>query len=216
VAEGAGAQAAGLTLYQLSHGPAARLSVRSEGGRSYAVRSLEGEGQGRGLLRVPFPPRQQEQVVVAPAADLLIRMVHYDSVPAQGISGRALQLEAARWSDGEPLGEWFLDDSGVVSVAATAGPLQLQVAFEYYVVVRAEGEPDVALAAAGGVALLLGLLSAARWPRRRVWIALRAHGDGVACHLEVARGDAEAEWFACLRRLLQSGKSGMRVGEGAT
>lgn len=188
----------GISLYQLGFGPAVRLSARRADGESLQIHRMLGDTTPARTLRVRFTDEQQERLLAAPEAGLVIRLVYYPSLPAQGIRGRALHVQVLRGRDGQLLTERLLADAGRVA----ANGVTLDLAFEYYAVLRAEGEPDLAFALTGGSLMLLGIAAFVAWPPRGVWMAMRQEEGSTYCQLFVSRRDAEAQWFQRARRAL--------------
>jgi hypothetical protein len=198
------ARFAGASLYQVGDGPAARVQVREAKGRTFDITEAVGSQPSRQVARVAFSDSQQERLLVAPAADLVIRMVRYASLPSQGISGPALHVQLSRWSSGQALAESFLGGDGTLRAVGVDGELVVDVALEAYVVLRAEREPELPLAVAGGLLALLGLLSAILWPERRVHVALRARDAACDVRLQVATQGGASGWLPRLEAALSA------------
>ena len=184
----------GLALYQLGFGPAVRLSAQQDAGQPLKIQPTVGETSAQRVLRLRFSGRQQEQALALPEADRVVRLVYYPSLPARGLSTRTLHVQILRGSSGELEAEQFLTENGQVK----AGDVQVNIAFEYSVALRAEREPGLPLAALGGALIWLGLLGHLLWPGREVWAIIRPEAQGFACRLIVSRNDASAPWFAAL------------------
>jgi len=188
----------GLGIYQIGFGPAARVSAQLAEGRALQLKSMMGDPSPRREVRLRFSGQQQEQLLAILDVDLVVRLLHYPSLPAQGIDGRALHVQVHRGSDGHLLAEEFLAESGQV----VADEVTLRVAFEHYAILRAEREPELPLVAAGGVLVVAGLSGFLLWPPREVWLSLRPEEKDSACELVVDRADAQAPWFLRLRAQL--------------
>jgi hypothetical protein len=141
--------------------------------------------------RVRFTDEQQERLLAAPDVGLIIRLVHYPSLPAQGIQRRALHVQVLRGRDGQVLDERLLTETGHVA----ANGVTVDAAFEYYAMLRAESEPELVLALTGGSLILLGLVAMVAWPPRGIWVAMRQEEGGTYCRLFLPRRDCEADWF---------------------
>jgi hypothetical protein len=200
VALGPGKRAifADLALYQLGFGPSIRISARDAEGQRLDVQRMVGDTALQRSLRMRFEGRQQEQLLAIPKADVLVYLVHYPALPAQGIPSRALQVQLRRGGDGQLLAEQFLAEGGQVQ----ANGVSVDIAFEYYILARAAREPGLPLAGIGGALIFLGMASFLPWPSRTVWVAVRQDGEGSACQLVVPRIDAEAPWFRALNVML--------------
>ncbi len=204
VGQGQRAAWGGLSLYQLGYGPAVRVTVEDEQGRPLNVQRVIGDTAPRRVLRERFSGQQQEQLLAVPEADLLLRLLHYPTLPGQGIPGRALHVQVYRGADDQLVAEQFLDAAGRV----IANDLAIDLAFEYYVALRIEKEPELPFALVGGVLVLLGTIGFFAWPPREVWIAVReAEGDG-DCRLDVLESNADAAWFMCVKAVLSEQVSG--------
>jgi len=206
LAPGVHARYGGVALYQVDNGPAARVVVRDAQGRELDISDMADAGTLRAEARLAFVGSQQERLVIVPAADLLVRLVHYTSLPSRGLAGRVLYVQLMRWSDGQALAEQFLDRDATLSVTNAQGDqVSVEVAFEAYVVVRAEREPELPLAAAGGLLALLGMAGMLFWPPRWAWVQVEERGKDCVCRVDVAARDARADWMRQLEGALELG-----------
>ena len=182
---------AGVSIYQLGFGPAVRLSARGADGEALWLHRMLGDTTRARTLRVRFTDEQQERLLAAPDVGLIIRLVQYPSLPAQGIQGRALHVQILRGRDGQVLDERLLTETGHI----TANGVTVDAAFEYYAVLRAESEPELLVALTGGSLMLLGIAALVAWPPRGIWVAMRQEEGGTYCRLSLPRRDGEADWF---------------------
>jgi len=211
----------GLTLYQLDDGPAVQIGAWNAEGKALQIADMAGRLAAQPHLR--FSGQQQEQLLAIPQADLVVRLLHYPSLPARGIRGRALHVQVRRGSDGQLLAEEFLSESGSIATDDAT----IQIAFQHYVTLRAEREPGLFLAATGGVLVVAGMIAFLLLPRREVWLSVRPRQEGrpersrvarpersrgessreqwttpSVCELVVAERDADSPWFLSLRSAL--------------
>lgn len=188
----------GLSFYQVGLGPAARITARTASGEVMDIQSLVGDTALQRSIRVRFSGQQQEHQVALPDADMVLRMVQYDSLPQQGYRGSVLHAQLLRGTDGQLLDEQFLTANGAVS----SGGVSVDVGLEYFVSVRAQREPALPLLAIAGILVALGLLGLVLWPPRRAWLVVEECAQGSLCQVVVARRDADSPWFVCATSLL--------------
>lgn len=198
IGQGKRATYGGLALYQVGYGPAVRVSAHDAQGRTLSVRRMVGDKTPQRQVRLRFSETSQEQLLSVPEANLAIRMVHYPTLPAQGIQGRALHVQVYEETGGKLVEDKFLAQDEQL----TANDVTIDLAFEYYVNVRAEQEPELPLALAGGSLMFLGLLAAAIWPPREVWVTLVEQDNRSFCRLDVPSRDSEADWFRGIQAIL--------------
>lgn len=194
----------GLAFYELGYGPSARVEATDGQGQVLTLQRMVGDTSLKSIQQVLFSERRQEWLLAIPQADLIVRLVHYPSLPTQGIPRRVLHVQCHRGRDGQLLAEEFLADSGQV----TTEGVSVRVAFEYYVVLRAEREPTLPLAAVGGALTVIGLVGLAFWPPRELGIGMRAGNQGSLCRLVVPRSDAEAAWVKAIMSALREAEDG--------
>jgi len=192
----------GLRLYQLGFGPSVQVGAHTAEGNALQVKDMLGDPTPQRALRLRFSGQQQERLLAIPEAALVVRLLHYPSLQAQGIQGRALHVQIHRASDGLLLAEEYLADSGQVG----AGDTTVRVVFEYCVTLRAKREPGLPLAAVGGLLMLVGMVGFVVCPPREVWLSIRSRRRGSVCELEVAESDIQTQWF--LRLVSEIGKVG--------
>ncbi len=194
----------GLAFYELGYGPSARLEAADGQGQALTLQRMVGDTSLKSIQRVLFSERRQEWLLAIPQADLIVRLVHYPSLPTQGILRRALHVQCHRGRDGQLLAEEFLADSGQIAVDG----ISVKVAFEYYVVLRAEHEPTLPLAAVGGALATIGLVGLVIWPPRELGIGIRAANQGSLCRLAVPPPDTEAAWVQAITSALGEADDG--------
>lgn len=205
------ASTGGLALYQLGYGPAARVTARGEGGRALRLQSMVQDPEPRTVTRVRFSGRQQEHLLAVPEASMVVRMVHYPSLEARGISGPALHVRVERGIDGLSLADEFLTEGRQLYIDG----ITLDIGFEYYVVMRAAREPHLPIAALGGAMVVLGMIGFTFWPDRRVWVAVEARaGSETLCQFAVEPCEASAHWLAGVEATLVERARARRDGEG--
>jgi len=187
-----------LSLYQVGYGPAARVSARGAQGQALDVRRMLGDKSAQHQVRLRFSEQSQEQLLAVPEARLAIRLVHYPSLAAQDIAGRVLHVQVYEEASGKLLAEQFLTQGSELSVNGVT----IDLALEYYVVVRPEKEPELPLAFAGGLLALLGVCATMIWPRRETWITVMGQGGASFCRLDIPARDAEADWFRIVQAIL--------------
>jgi len=196
VRTGRAAHAAGLSYYELAHGPAVRVAAHGDKGVALRLQSMSRDPAPRSVARFSFSGAQQEQLLAVPDANLIVRLVYYPSLAARGYAGPVVHVRAERGVDGLRLAEEFLTASGALAV----GDVTLDIGFEYYVMMRAAREPHVPVAAAGAVLVLAGIVGLALWPERRAWVAVCGRGDdgagdALVCQIAVEPRDASAGWL---------------------
>ncbi|MHB1296058.1 MAG: cytochrome c biogenesis protein ResB [Anaerolineae bacterium] len=192
----------GVGFYQLGHVPSARVSATDSEGRALGWQRFPTEATLEPVLRVGFSDERQEQILFVPESDLVVHLVDYPSLPSMGLSGRVLHVQISRASDGAQLGERFLAESGFVEVGGT----RIDVALEYGATLLARHDPQRPLVWLGSALLVLGLLAAALWPQRPVWIALREEDGCVLCRIAAPRGRGGSD-LTGLRAFLDEGAS---------
>jgi len=205
------ASAAGLALYQLGYGPAARVAARGTDGAALRLQSMAQDPEPRTVARISFSGRQQEHLLALPEANMVVRMVHYPSLEARGIAGPVLHVRVERGIDGLSLADEFLTEGRQLRING----ITLDIDFEYYVVVRAAREPHLPIAALGATMVLLGMIGFVAWPDRRVWVAVRAReGAETLCQFAVEPREASAGWLAGVEAVLVERACGRRDGGG--
>lgn len=183
-----------LAFYQLGFGPAVRLSAQKASGESLGIAQTVGDRSVQRVVRLRLLGRQQEQSLAIPEADRVARLVHYPSFPAHGSSGRALHVQLLKGSTGEVEAEQFLSQNGRIE----ARDIRLDVAFEYFVTLRAEREPGLPLAALGGTLVLLGLVGHFLWPPYYVWLIVHPEAQRCLIQLIAPSNEMDAPWSRAL------------------
>jgi len=181
----------GYSLYQTGYGPAARVSARDLQGRALILNDLTTAAPAGRVLRVRFDEQQQERLLRLADRDLIIRLVYYPALPAQGIANRALHAQLLRGRDGQLVAEQFLAADG----ALVAGDVRVEIGFEYYITLRAEREPELPLAGMGAALMLIGLAALTIWPPRTVWTAFAWGDEGASGQIMAARSEVDSGWF---------------------
>jgi len=203
------ARAGDLALYQIGYGPAARVAARGREDQALRLQSMVFDPEPRTVARVSFSGRQQEHLLAVPQANMVVRLVHYPSLAARGISRPVLHVRVERGIDGLSLAEEFLTEGRQLTVDGVT----LDIDFEYYVVMRAAREPHLPMAALGAALALLGVISFVAWPARRAWVAVRGReGAATVCQLAVERREASAGWLAGVEAVLDERARGRRDG----
>ncbi len=192
VSAGQPATVGGLRLYMVGQGPVVRVEAEAAGGERLRLTWLGGPATTAETVRVRFAAVEHEQIVALTGADRLLEMVYYSSLPGEGIDEPVVHAVLRDASGGEILAEEFLTSDGVLD----DGRVQVRLAAEYFVRVRAEREPELPLAVLGGLALLAGGVGQALWPPRRGWLVTAEDGES-ARHLLLA---PEREWAERLWR----------------
>jgi hypothetical protein len=201
---GRSARYEGLALYQVGYGPAVRVRAQTAQGEVLALQRLVGDPAPGPALRVRFSGSQQEQLLAIPKADLVLRLVYYPTLPAQGLQRPTLHAQLLRGSDNQLVAEAFLSSGGQLSTPAA----QVELQVEYFIILRAEREPELPVAAAGGALLLLGLVGWWSWSPREVWLALRSGPEGTVGQLILPAGHAQEPWATCLQHFLAEDADG--------
>lgn len=202
--EGHAARYRGYTLRQVGHGPALRVVARDARGDALDVRDLVGDTTPRQTAHVRFSSAQQEQLLLVPAADLLVRSVYYTGLPAAGIERPVVHVQVQRASGGDVLAEEMLTEGGSLNVR----DVRLELAMEYYVAVRAERAPGAPVAALGATVLLAGLAAWVARPPRSAWLLAEAVEGTAVVELVSARRNASAPWFGRLAATLGGAGAG--------
>lgn len=188
----------GLHIYQVGLGPAARVTASNPVGEAMAIQPLVGDTALQRSIRVRFSDQQQEHQLAVPDADIVLRMVHYPSLPQQGFRDSVLHAQLLRGTDGQLLQEQFLTENATIS----SGGVSVHIALEYFVSVQAQREPELPMLAVAGVCLAAGIFGLVLWPPRRAWVMVEECAQGSICQLVTARRDDQSPWFTCARSLL--------------
>ena len=186
-------------LYLLGYGPAVHLTATGADGRLLRLQRVLGDNTLQDTLRLRFDRDQQEQLVAQQDKGILLRLIHYPSLPAQGINGRALHIQVLRSDTGELLQQAYLDDSGSLS----APGITLDVSLDYYVMVRAQIEPWLWLVLLGGCLVIVGLICSLFMPHRELWLALTPSPTGTWCQVWVAPADNQTSWMQTWRAMIR-------------
>ncbi len=186
----------GTTIYQLGFGPAARLSVQQGDGTALNLQQMLSETEPRHVLRVRFSERQQEQLVAVPEAGLIVRLIQYPNASRE--ERGTLHVEVLRGQDGVLIAEQFLTDAGTI----TTNGIVVHVAPEYHVTLRAEREPELPLAALGGVLVVLGMCGLIVWPPRENWVSISKAPGGSRCRFFASPADAGAQWLRHAHKMI--------------
>lgn len=186
-------------LYLLGYGPAVHLTATGADGRLLHLQRVLGDSSPQETLRLRFDQDQQEQLVVQQDTGILLRLINYPSLPAQGITGRALQIQVLRSNTGELLDQAYLNESGSLSVQG----ITLDISLDYYVLVRAQNEPWLWLVLLGGCLVLAGLICSLFMPNRELWVALTPSPTGTWCQLWVTSGDSQTSWVQTWRAMIR-------------
>ncbi|MEA3408691.1 MAG: hypothetical protein U9R48_11565 [Chloroflexota bacterium] len=194
-----GARYCGTSFYYLGYGPAVRVSAWDEQGTPLDIEQIASGAPPQHALRVRFREEQQERLLSIPESDLILRLVSYRAIPSQNIKGRALQIQALRGRTGHVIAGKMLTESGSIRVADTI----VDARFEYYAIVGAEHEPELAAAILGGALTLLGLYGTIMWEPHRMWVTMKAREGRCHHRLTVLKRHAEAPWFLSARAKLQ-------------
>ena len=209
VNKGDKAAVGGLAVWQEGYGPAVRVTVRDGGGRSLDLVRVAATAGADGLVvapvqRLSFSEQQQEQLLAVPRAGLSLRLLHYPTLPGQGISGRALHVQAYDGASGRLEDERFLSGDQEMRV----GELTFGFRFEYFVTVRAQEQPETPLMLLGGLLVVLGLAGQVAFPAREAWVVVASTAQTSVCRLEVLAGDTHKPWYRCVRAVLGEESSG--------
>ena len=196
-------QHGGLAIYSLGYGPALRVTARDNSGKELLLRSISTGEEKQGALRVRFSDGRQDQAIVLPDASLLVRLIRFASRPEQGAGHPSTQVQVVRALDGQLLFDSTLPENGRLVVSG----ITLSVAPEYYAIISAQREPDLPVAAAGAVLIVLGLISGLLLPRREVWIAIPDETSEAPCQLYIRGHDWQRPWVTRLASLLSDNRS---------
>lgn len=186
-------------LYLLGYGPAVRLTATAADGRLLRLQRVLGDNTPQETLQLRFARDQQEQLVAQQDTGILLRLIHYPTLPAQGITGRALHIQVLRSDTGELLQQAYLDDSGSLSVPG----ITLDVSLDYYVMVRAQDEPWLWLVLLGGCLVVVGLICSLFMPHRELWLSLTPSPTGTWCQVWVASADSQTSWMQTWRAMIR-------------
>ncbi len=176
---GRAASVGGLSLYQVRSGPAMRVTAYDGQGRALNLQDPGTNVQGPGTLHIGFSGTQQERIVHVPGARLIVSLVYYPSLPAEGIDSPVVHVQVQSATDGRMLTDRFYTENGEV----VADGVRLGFVFEYSVGVRPEREPELPLYALGAVAVVLGVLAHALWPESRVWLSTDDEGPNTVVEM---------------------------------
>ncbi|MHB1356015.1 MAG: cytochrome c biogenesis protein ResB [Anaerolineae bacterium] len=185
-------------IYLLNYGPAVHLSASDSNNQILPLQPVLGASTPQDTLRLRFDRDQQEQLVALQDSSILLRLIHYPSLPAQGITGRALHIQVLRSNTGDLLQQAYLDRSGSLIIQ----DIKVNIAFDYYVMVQVQNEPWLWLVILGGLVTLIGLICSLFLPKRELWLALTPSPSGTWCQVWVARSDSQASWMQTWRAMI--------------
>jgi hypothetical protein len=196
------ARSGALGLYMVGLGPAVRLSARNAAGQSLSI-APPGDTPSTGetqhpWVRVPLVPGESERLLAVPEAGIIVRLLSRPGQDGRASTSGEVLAQVLRGADGRILQEEVL--TGSVRIAMDGATLDLTS--EYYVMMRAEYEPELPLAAIGSGLLLAGLLGLVWAPPRGVWATLQESDEGYTCRLAIARHDTNTPWARTLKALL--------------
>ena len=193
VAPGDGALAAGRWLRVRDSLAAAGVRLDGAQGQALTVYPIDGARPAGHTARVWFTLTQQEQLVVAPEAGLLVRLVRYaDGNGQQG----DLYAEVLDGEDGAVLAQ--AEVSALTALRARG--LTITVTPEIAVQVAVQPLLERLLWWAAGALLVLGAVAQLCWPQRRAWLAVAAQGD--IWLLDASFLPWDRHWLARLQALL--------------
>jgi hypothetical protein len=196
---GDGALVAGRWLRVRGSLMAAGVWVEGPGGQALAAHPIDGARPMGDTARVWFTPVQQEQLVAAPQAGLLVRLVRYaDANGQQGV----LYAEVLDGNSGAVLTEAEV----AAPVALRARGLTVTVTPEIAVRVASQPLSERLLWWVAGVLLAAGALAHVCWPRRQAWLAIAAQGD--IWLLDARALPWDRRWLARLQALLAVPRDG--------
>lgn len=187
------------SLYLLGYGPSVKLDARDANGKVLTLQRVLGDSTPQDFLNLRFDHNQQEQLVTQQALGILLRLIHYPSLPAQGITGRALHIQILRSDTGELLQQVYLDKSESLSIQG----ISVNISFDYYVLVQAQNEPWLWLVIVGAFLTLTGLICTIFLPQRELWLALTHSPGGTWCQVWVTPNDSQASWMQAWRSMIR-------------
>jgi hypothetical protein len=199
LSQGQPAQIGETYLYLLGYGPAVRVTASDSDGHVLRLQRVLGDLSPQETLRLRFDRDQQEQLVTQQDSGILLRLIYYPSLPAQGIPGRALHVQVLRSDTGELIQQAYLDKSGTLSVAG----LNLDFSMEYYVMVRAQDEPWLWLVFPGVCLVVAGLILVLFMPNRELWLAITPTTNGTWCQVWARTGVEQAPWMHAWRAMMR-------------
>jgi len=213
---------AGLLLYQNSTDPVLVVKARDTSGRSLPLRTPEGgaaqatevtllfqEADGPRYVVVldlgpssqqgrQFQEKANEKFVLVPSRNLSLRLTYIGPGAEEG--GPAFQVEAFRGSEAEPfyVRQFQHDESLQI------GGDQYIFTPERHAVIKFGQDYAVALVLAGVIAAFVGMLLAALFSPRRVWLSAKGSSEQASLYLATAaQGSSGApRWFSDLARSL--------------
>lgn len=163
----------------------AALAARAaSGNRPLLLQSLAAEGQAGEELRTPFRQAQTEQAFAIPAHNLTFRVVSYDALPAQGVTGPVFLVEAYRGDDPTPILTQLIETEALL----TLGDVTVNLQRDRYVVLAAAYLPGLALWGLAGIALLAAAVLGVAWRYAETWAHLAGRPPIVAVAFRTAAG----------------------------
>ncbi len=167
-------------LHQTGDGSALQVAVQNSAGQAIPLRPLVGGAQAD-EQEVMFLQSQEEISLAVPLRSIVLRFVHFASLPEQGFAGPVTLAQAFAVGTDEPVFSEFVTQPGVFTIGAdtyTFTPAR-------YVQFDAVYDPGLWLALLGGFVTFIGLaMFAARAPAR-AWAWLAGRGDETAATLAV-------------------------------
>ena len=168
VGGGAPAVHRGLLVYQLTMGPAVRVTLADAAGDLIALESLDDGGGARREILAPLVEGRNEVWIGAPSRGIALYIARDDSAQALNRGDPVLHFRAYRGDEVEPVVDRYVAGSISLELDGTTCHLAVE-SFASILVVRSPG----LLIAAGGVLWAVAGLCATRFVSLRcIWISI--------------------------------------------
>jgi hypothetical protein len=185
-------------LWIVQSGVGAALEARaSSGEQALLLQSLAVGGQASEEIHAPFWQAQVEQAFAIPVYTLTFRVVSYDSLPAQGISGPVFLVEAYRGDDPTPILTRLVETEAALVIDEVTVILRRDI----HAVLTAVYLPGLPLLLVGALLALAGVALGVifGWGPSETWVSLVVSGAETAVTVRTAaplRGRAEVQRLA--------------------
>jgi hypothetical protein len=174
------ARSGNLWIAQRATGPALQAHARGAD-RPLLLQSLATDSQANAALNLPF--RQTSEVAFAiPGRNLAFRVVSYNALPEQGISGPVFLVEAYRGDTATPFLTQLAENSAILAIE----DITIDLRRERYVELIAAYLPGLGPIAFGLLLVLVGAVILLVWGYTETWGNLTVSEQGVVVSFRTA------------------------------